>query len=246
MKIAAWNVNHRATRKKIPENIAHAIISTDADMLVFCEFVHSDITDDRQNFYNQLESAGYTFRIFSTLTPKENHILIASRIAIVAGDLKAPTTIQSAVPSNFLHVRCVESSTEIIGLRVPDYSKATYKEVAQAYWTWFSSLTKEMTDRSVIIIGDFNIDPAMKKYRFRKHLTDLLDNGWQIASPNEGASYYAHNNNAPHRLDHAFLTGCVKIISSSYIQEVDGLWKCGEDKYKEPDHAILVVEVVNA
>ena len=144
MKIAAWNVNHRASQKKIPFSIAPAIISTGADVIVFNEFVQCDFKADRLAFYGQLEHAGFTFRILSTPTPKENHILIASRVPVVAGDLVAPTTIQSAVPSNFLHVRCVESKTEIIGLRVPDYSKTTYKEVAHEYWTWFSSLTKEI------------------------------------------------------------------------------------------------------
>lgn len=243
MKIATWNVNHRAVRKTIPDTIAPAICSLSADILVFTEFVNCDTKEDRKAFYSHLQDAGYVHQILSPQTPKQNHILIAARIPIVQGDLKASATIQSAVPSNFLHVICEDSGTEIIGIRVPDYSKTGYKEVAQKYWSWFSSLTDEIGNRSIIMTGDFNIDPEMKKYKFRHHLTDLLDNGWQLASPIEGASYYANKNNAPHRLDHTFLTDRFEIKEAMYIQEVADLWKCGVEKYKEPDHAILVVEV---
>jgi len=243
MRIATWNVNHRAVRKTIPDTIAPAIISTDADVLVFTEFVHCDIKEDRQAFYGQLKDAGYIYHLLSDNTPKENHILIASRKPIVKGDLLPPTTIHSSVASNFLHVKYEDTATEIIGMRVPDYSKPIYKEVAKAYWNWFSSLTDEISDRPIIILGDFNIDPDMKKYKYRHHLTGLLDKEWQIASPERGASFWANKNNAPHRLDHAFLTNNFHIKNTSYLQKVDDLWKCGENKYKEPDHAILLVEV---
>lgn len=243
LKIATWNVNHRAVCKTIPSTIAPAIISTDADILVFTEFVHSDTKEDRKAFYDQLVDAGYTNQILSSLTAKQNHILIASRTPIVQGDLKAPATIHRAVASNFLHVKCLENSAEIIGIRVPDYSKTKFKEIAQDYWRWFSSFAHEIAGRSIIMTGDFNIDLEKKRYKFRHHLTDLLENGWQIASPKERASYYANRNNAPHRLDHTFLTEGFEVIDSSYVQQVGSLWKCGENKYKEPDHSILVVEV---
>jgi endonuclease/exonuclease/phosphatase family metal-dependent hydrolase len=243
VKIATWNVNHRASRKAIPDKIAPAIISIGADVLVFTEFVHCETKQDRKAFYDQLKNAGYNCQFISPTTPKENHILIASRIPIVQGDLQAPTTIQSAVPSNFLHVKCLDTNTEIIGIRVPDYSKTAHKKIAQEYWTWFSSFTQDIADRSIIMTGDFNIDPDMKKYKFRHHLTDLMDIGWKMASPKEGASYYANQNNAPHRLDHAFINDRFEIMDASYIQEVAGLWTCGENKYKEPDHAILLIEV---
>ena len=73
-------------------------------------------------------------------------------------------------------------------------------------------------------------------------MTDLLKHGWQVASPAAGASYYANQNNAPHSLDHAFLTEKFVIRDAAYIQEVEGLWKCGENKNREPDHAILMIE----
>lgn len=247
MKIVLWNVNHRATRKVIPSSsIAPAIVSTGADIIILTEFVHCDTQEDRQLFYNQLRDAGYHHQLLSVTTPKrENHILIASRQGINRGEITPPTTIHSSVPSNFLHVKATveDIPIEIIGIRIPDYSKSVYKEIAKKYWEWFSELTEEIVERSVIMIGDFNIDPAMKKYKFRHHLTDLLKNGWQMASPASGASFYANKNNAPHSLDHAFLTENFVIREATYIQEVDGLWKCGDNKYKEPDHAMLVIDV---
>lgn len=69
MKIATWNVNHRAVRKTIPSTIAPAIISTEADILVFTEFVHCDTKEDRKAFYGQLKGAGYEDQVLSPLTP---------------------------------------------------------------------------------------------------------------------------------------------------------------------------------
>jgi endonuclease/exonuclease/phosphatase family metal-dependent hydrolase len=247
LRVAAWNVNHRATRKAIPSSIAQSIISINPDIIVLTEFVHCDTKGDRQQFYDQLRNARYTHQLLSITNPKQNHVIIASRQEIIPGDLIPPSTIHEAVPSNFLHVKTTSENRplEIIGIRVPDYSKPIYKEVAQKYWQWFSDLTEGIANRPVIMIGDFNIDPSMKKYKFRHHLTDLLYNGWQIASPADGASYYANQNNAPHRLDHAFLTPNFTIMDAAYIQEVKGLWKCGDEKkYREPDHAMLVVDVV--
>ena len=244
MKIATWNVNHRAVRKTIPDTLAPAIISTDADVLVFTEFVHCDTKEDRQAFYGQLRDAGYSYQLRTVTTPKENHILISSRQPIAQGDLlPPPTTIHSSVPSNFLHVKSENTGIEIIGIRVPDYSKPVYKDVAKAYWEWFTSLTDKIADRPIILTGDFNIDPDMKKYKFRHHLNDLLENGWQIASPDNGASFWANKNNAPHRLDHAFLSDQLNVKDASYISSVPDLWVCGENRFKEPDHAILMVEV---
>ncbi len=244
LNIATWNLNHRAARKTIPDTIAPAIVSVNADLLVFTEFVHCDIKQDRADFYSQLDDAGYIHRLLSPLTPKQNHILIASRTPISQGDLLAPTTIHPAIPSNFLHVRALEHDIEIIGVRVPDYSKPVYKETAAAYWSWFSTFTASISDRQLVLIGDFNIDPEMKKYKHRHHLAELVQTGWSIASPEHGASFWANKNNAPHRLDHAFLTEKLSHRDAVYVDRVEGYWTCGENKYKEPDHAILTVEVV--
>ena len=244
MKIAIWNVNHRAVKKTIPEKIAASIVSVDADIFILTEFVHCDVKEDRKAFYKQLDDAGYKFRLLSPSIPKQNHILIASRNPIRQGDLTAPTDIHDSVPSNFLHIKTMDGDVEIIGIRVPDYSKSVHKDVAAAYWSWFSNLTMSISDRPLVIAGDFNIDPSMKKYKFRHHLTGLLDQGWSIAAPETGASYWANKNNSPHRLDHAFLTHKLSCRSSEYINHIDGFWTCGESKYKEPDHAILLVEVV--
>jgi hypothetical protein len=128
---------------------------------------------------------------------------------------------------------------------IADVNQNTFSryDTIKAYWEWFSRMADQISSRKMIMIGDFNIDPFMKKYKYRHHLTDLLQNGLQMASPADGsASFWANKNNAPHSLDHAFCTKNFTIRDAVYIQEVEGLWKCGENKYREPDHAILVVD----
>lgn len=122
-------------QKTIPYTIALSIVSTGADIIVLTEFVHCDNQEDRQQFYDQLRNAGYHHQLISITNPKEKHVLIASRHEIIPGDITPPTNIPPSVPSNFLHVKAAieNKPVEIIGIRVPDYSKPIYKEVANNY-----------------------------------------------------------------------------------------------------------------
>src|SRR5690242_6978846 len=115
MRLITWNVNHRARAKAIPPRLAEMIVSLEPDLVVLAEF--------RRSFLAQLAGRGLPNWLVSRVTPRgENHVLIASRTPIVPGAIEAPA-IAPSVPSNVLHVISPHEGIEILGLRVPDYSK---------------------------------------------------------------------------------------------------------------------------
>ena len=55
--VAAWNVGHRARRKEIPDELAAAVESLNADVVLLTEFV--DGGADRDQLRVSLSAAGY-------------------------------------------------------------------------------------------------------------------------------------------------------------------------------------------
>jgi hypothetical protein len=120
LRILAWNLNHRARAKAIPSCLADVIASLEPDVIVLTEYVHRDT---RRPFLDQLADRGLPNSLVSQVTPLgENHVLIASRTPLELGFIQAPA-IAPSVPSNFLHVNLPQKGCEILGLRVPDFSK---------------------------------------------------------------------------------------------------------------------------
>jgi endonuclease/exonuclease/phosphatase family metal-dependent hydrolase len=95
--------------------------------------------------------------------------------------------ITPPVPSNALHVRLPHKGLEILGIRVPDYSKAP--KTKQACWDWILETANDVQDRPFVIIGDFNTDPNYSRSTSGDRIGRLVDSGWQLASPSDGSSF---------------------------------------------------------
>src|SRR5258708_38918011 len=76
MKVLAWNLNHRAARRRIPSWIAAAIDEQAPDVLVLTEYVEGP---DHDFFLATLNSNGLSTFSCSTQPGRENQVLIASR-----------------------------------------------------------------------------------------------------------------------------------------------------------------------
>ena len=50
-----------------------------------------------------------------------------------------------------------EAGCEILGLRIPDYSKQP--KFKRACWDWIIETATTVKDRPFVLIGDFNADP---------------------------------------------------------------------------------------
>jgi hypothetical protein len=92
-----------------------------------------------------------------------------------------------------LHV--VVDSIDVLGLRVPDYSREPARR--RACWDWVRSVADTLIDRPAVILGDFNVDPDYPKAQCGDRLRARVDSGWTLALPSTGASFWRLASRAP-------------------------------------------------
>ena len=237
MKLIAWNINHRTTGRAIPPAMADALAFLDPDLIVLTEYVPSRSHSD---FKKALSLNGFSNLLVSAYTPKENHVLIASRVNLEPGDIKAPA-IAPSVPSNVLHVQVPDYDLEVLGIRVPDYSKAP--RIRHACWDWIETIAAEVKGRPFVIAGDLNVDPSYPPSKCGNRIRNLTALGWQHALPSEGVSYWPLVGYSGLRLDHAFVCGRLEITGAQYVWEAGSYRFGGRNSGAMSDHAALVVEI---
>jgi len=237
MKLVAWNVNHRATGKAIPPTMAEALSFLEPDVIVLTEYVPSR---SHVEFCAALSLNGFPNFLVTPFTPKENHVLIASRTEVWRGDIQAPP-IAPSVPSNFLHVHLPDHQVDVLGIRVPDYSKTP--PFRHACWDWIETIAATFAGRPFVLIGDLNVDPSYPTSKCGNRLRNLTSLGWQHALPPEGVSYWPLVGNVGRKLDHAFVSGPLNIVDAKYIWEAGPYCYGGRNAGAMSDHAVLVVEI---
>jgi endonuclease/exonuclease/phosphatase family metal-dependent hydrolase len=235
MKILAWNVNHRARRKAIPHGLVDAVGALAPDLVVLTEYVQSDA---HGAFTRALGAVGLLHARVSVEAPGQNQVLIASRWPLVDGDIRAPA-IAPALPSNALHVQVPDGGVDVLGLRIPDYSREP--AIRRQCWNWLLSTAKTVSERPFVIAGDFNTDPRYPRARCGDRIGQLVDAGFTHASPVLGASYWTPNGHGV-RIDHAFASKTLAVLHAEYVTQVGEHVLVGKrDAYS--DHAALLVDV---
>jgi hypothetical protein len=232
----AWNVNHRAVQRKIPPTLANAIASLEPDVVVLTEFVPGTT---REKFKSDLAELGFGFILLSQLTPKQNHVLIASRTSIELGSIRAPA-IAPSIPSNFLHVILRQENLNVIGLRIPDYSKQP--SIRRQCWDWIAKMAAEVVDHPTVLIGDFNTDASYPPSRCGDRIQQLIDSNWQHPIPPQGHSYWTPKGHGV-CIDHAFVSKHFKVKDVRFITEYAGHVFVGKDKGGLSDHAVLIINI---
>ena len=236
MRIVAWNINHRAREKKIADQLAEAIASLDPDVIVLTEYVHGP---SRATFHASLVQHGFCHLLMSERTPRENQVLIAARSALEAGPIFAPA-IAPSVPSNALHVRLPQDGLEILGIRLPDYSRDL--KTKRACWDWIIQTANAVKDRPFVIIGDFNTDPKYPPSECGDRIGRLVDSGWQLGSPPDGASFWSLGGHAV-RIDHAFVSRHLVVERAAYVTSFGQYVFVGKELGALSDHAVLSIDV---
>ncbi|MCL2340566.1 MAG: endonuclease/exonuclease/phosphatase family protein [Proteobacteria bacterium] len=237
MKLIAWNVNHRARGKAIPPAMAEALAFLAPDLIVLTEYVPSRSHAD---FVAALSLNGFPYLLVSAYRPKENHVLIASRASLQLGEIEAPA-IAPSLPSNVLHVQAPDYELEVLGIRVPDYSKTP--PLRHACWDWIETVAARVKDRPFVLAGDLNVDPSYPPSKCGNRLRNLTALGWRHALPSEGVSYRPFAGNSGQRLDHAFVCGPLSIMDARYVWEAGPYSFGGRHSGAMSDHAALVVEI---
>lgn len=232
--VAAWNVGHRARRKRIPEQLGTALESLNSDVLLLTEFV--DGGADRDQLRDRLKGAGYNYVHVTAPLPVHNQVFAASRFPFEVGDIDSPTT-DSHASSNFLHLRLRDSEIELVGLRVPDYKGA----IRNSYWAEVDGILTKIGDRALIVAGDLNEDPfkgisesfSSRRFHGIEGFSAIRPEGrWSYMNP--------HKDTSRSRIDHVLHTPRIRISEARYVDEVGGLRLAGPASSAPlSDHAAL-------
>ena len=236
MKILTWNINHRIREKKIPDRMVQAITSLNPHVIVLTEYVPGA---SRDGFKEKLSSSGMPYMFESAATPRQNHIFIASKSPLVPGEISAPA-IHEALPSNVLHLRLPEEGFDILGVRIPDYSRLP--RIRRASWDWLLATASSVKNNPFILTGDFNTDPGYPKSRCGDCIGRLINDGWRDAIPSTGCSYWSLRGSGV-RIDHAFITDHFTILHTRYITEENGFVYAGRGRNALSDHAALCIDI---
>lgn len=129
---------------------------------------------------------------------------------------------------------------EVIGLRVPSYSKSD----ASTYWKSFESTMRELAGRRIVIIGDINADPHGQGYPGTAHLHRIVESGWHLPNPTGEWSYWSSRGKVfTSRIDHALISPALRVADIRYVDASDGHVFAGPGENAMSDHAALLVEV---
>ncbi len=238
MRLLAWNLNHRARPRVVPEGVSRAIAALAPDVAVLTEYVSRN---SHERFIGQLAALGLPHAMASGKVPGQNQVLVASRQRFERGSLRAPD-IEPAFPPNVLHVTLPEAGVGILAMRVPDYSHKA--PLRRACWDWIESTAATVRHAPFVILGDLNIDPGYPPKQCGDRIPRLVASGWHWALPPQGGSFWPLKGGTPKRLDHAVVTRHFHRVSAAYVEEVDGI-RLGArgGRGALSDHAALVVEL---
>lgn len=239
MKLLAWNLNHRASRRRIPTWIAEAIAVHAPDLVVLTEYV---VGPDHGRFVEQLATARLDHTLTSTSTPRQNLVLVASRTRIFAGGILAPP-LHPSVPPNFLHVEMADSGLQVLGFRMPAFVSKDRLFKLQT-WDWLRSTMASLEKLPTLVVGDFNTAPGDPVGRGGDSFGLLVDAGWDHALPESGYSWRHARSGTERRIDHLFTSGALRCEAARY----DWDWRARSEeaasgKVGIPDHAMLIAEV---
>lgn len=236
-RILAWNVNHRASKRRIPDWVASSILATSPDIVVLTEYVEGD---DHAEFLKALRSGGLAGVLLTAKTNGENQVLIASREAFDEGELRAPP-IYSSVPLNALHIKFQGTGLNVLGFRMPS-GKQFDVQFRRPTWDWLIEAAAHLRDKPSLVIGDFNTAPGDSASKCGDYIDRMLRMGW-IHRPESGCSY-RHSSGSERQIDHCFASPKVNVLHAEYRWDFHAAAPdAASGKVGIPDHAMLVVDL---
>ncbi len=234
MRLLTWSINNRARPKRIPPELTQAIHRLKPDVAVLTEYVHGP-SEDR--FLCDLKNIGLSHTCVSSNSPGQNQVLIAAGHRLEEGDIRAPAIHESA-PSNALHVCLPGVDLEILGLRVPDFSREP--PLRRRFWDWILKTACAVQERPFVILGDFNTDPSYPPARCGDRFDILAAMGWRHAP--SGPTFWTPRGHAV-RIDHAFVSKDLTIGGSLAVRSDGPFVFAGKGGGALSDHAALWVDI---
>lgn len=225
-RIATWNLHHMGHEKEISDAVLSVIEHVNADVLVLTECVDRG---DRGTFKAALQKrCRYVVPRVSLAgkEPRQNQVLMASRLEQVAGTLNAPE-VDEAARTNFLHQRLPALELDLIGFRAPFYNK-TEPEKLGPYWEGLKAGALMLARERTVYIGDFNWCPGARETEAAEAVGALLAAGYRMLPEGGG-------------VDRALVSAALEPRGWQVIEEAAGFRLTGEGRLS--DHPMLVVDV---
>ena len=239
MRILAWNVNHRARRRRIPSWLTHAIAAEAADVVSLTEYV---VGPDHDRFLSELAGIGLLHTVLTTRVNGSNQVLLAARKTIMAGEIR-PGAFHESVAPNFLHARLSDGSLDVIGFRMPAF-KNVETPMKRRTWEWLIEALRSLGNRPACIVGDFNTAFGDSKSLCGDCLESFSASGWLPAVPTDGFSWGGAGGRSRRKIDLGFASPGARVESAAYSWAFRDL---GEEaaamRVGRPDHAMLLLQV---
>lgn len=194
MNIAAWNLNHRATRRPVTDRHIEAILGIGADVLFLSEYVagkdHDDLT-------GALRSAGLIHLSLTERHSGQNQCLCASRHSFEPAKGWECDLFPSKV--NHTPIYLEDQKLTIVGHRVPE-------PAIPGHWDWLTETMLSSDHRRTLILGDLNADPNRPKLAKKdRAMKNLIANGWVHLQVSTSWSFRSTSGNTS-LIDHALVT----------------------------------------
>lgn len=238
MRIASWNLNHRAGATRFCPETVDAAIALGADAVFFNEYFPKQ---HGTAFADRLADAGCYHQLISP-DPGEraNRTFVASRVAVEADCISLPD-FDRQLPANLLAVRFPDSSLRVLALRVPAYEKEDRPLILRS-WDWLESTAALLVDEAAVIVGDLNVSAASGRSSGGAHFKRLRAAGWSVATPGDEPSFFSPRGHTS-TVDHLLHTRTVRPASAVFVSEVGGYLLAGSPDAIS-DHAAIVADLL--
>lgn len=236
MKIATWNLNHRAGTTRFRTEAARAAGALEADVLILTEYYPKT---HHEEFISGLRSVGWkTILMSKESRERANRALLASRVDIEPDAISLPS-FDEQLPSNVVVGRMSDSNLRIVGLRIPYYVGEHVGNFAKS-WDWLEEFSGELQTTPAIILGDLNVKLNSTARRGGDQFRRIIASGWTRAAPTgEGSCYRGAQTWS--EIDHALCSLRCRFTSAKYVTRAGGYSLAGADASLS-DHAALVVD----
>ena len=235
MRLVTWNLGHRLNGGHAPDDVIAALTALEPDIVILTERLPGPA---RQSLLSSLAGLGLTNQLAPTPVQHGDHVLIASRLKLVPGLLKARAT-RDHLPPNMLHAYAPTGVLDVLGLRGPH--PGSRPTARRASWERLVRVATALKHRRAILIGDFDVDAVDGRAGGIDHLQQLTDAGWRHVVPTDGAGYPTAGSDEG-RLDHAFLSPSIQQVDARYALAAAGFRLTGtrESPSTQP---VLVVDL---
>jgi len=223
MRLVTWNLGQRQNGGHAPDDVITALATLEPDIVILTERLPGPA---RRSFLASLAGLGLTHQLAPTPVQRGHHVLIASRLSLVPGSMRAHTA-RDDLPSNMLHAYAPTGALDVVGLRSAD--PGSRPATRRARWESLFRAARTLRHRRTILIGDFDVDASDTQADRVDHLRQLTDAGWKHAVPT-GSSGYPTARADEGRLDHAFLSPSMQQIDARYTLAAAGFRLTGTDR----------------